>query len=367
MTKIDVSVHSAEAITATDCEDWTRLCSAHSQGHSPLLSIEFAKLIASVRPDVRFLLARQGGELVACMGIHLRPGGLARPVGAPFDDVCGPVIAPGVNLPPQELFALAGLRRFRANFSICLPERREDVPGVELPYVIDLRGGDAKTYHDTQRAAHPKRFKNFRRLASKMARERGELILEWGEPDARLGQLRAWKSAQFEREGLVDITTATYGARVLDAVAGARGTSETDVDGFMVSLMCGDALIAGHFGVRRGRHFHPWLSAYDPEFSSYGPGTVLLLYILSHLGQMGLETYNLATGHGAYKKYFAHSGVAVAPLAFNVEIPTGTSAIARLRRRIDHIATCEPGFAQRAKGLGLAIRRRGVPASSVPD
>ncbi len=363
-------------LSDADAADWRALCDAHTHYSSPLLGPHFARLIASVRTDVRFLLVREGGALVLAMAVHKRPFGLARPVGAPFSDLSGPVLAQGFVPDMADILRRAGIAAYRAD---AVPDPWQALVSgpdgdSEPAWVISLGDRTPADYLEACRSANPKRLKNFRRLDRRLDETHGPIMVNHGPASPQtLAQLLAWKSTQFQAEGLVDVISATESRNILKAAARASGAG---IEGYMVALMAEGRLYAGHFGVRNGAHFHPWISAYDPEFSESGPGVLLLFNVIKSIGEMGLESYNLAGGHDHYKKYFALDQIPVKRLNLTAPGLAGgiqaagyrswdligarneSSAAARLRRRLDHIATCERGLLQRASGLAYAVAKR---------
>ncbi|MEO0818191.1 MAG: GNAT family N-acetyltransferase [Pseudomonadota bacterium] len=372
---LEVTAKSVDALTPSDIARWDELRSALPQGISPLFSPRFTLAVGRVRKDVRILMAQRGDRMEACLAIHARPFGFARPLGAPFDDVAGPLVAPDSTLTAETLIAEADLGSYKAQNAIS-PEG-EAAADAGSAYVIDVRGQQGEAYLEARRKSYPKRFKNFRRLKNKLEREHGDVVFEWGRPDvADLDQLLRWKREQFLRDGLLDITSATHSRAILNEIASIAPEDPTEFGGFMTVLRCQGELIAGHFGVREGGHFHPWVSAYRPEFADCAPGMVLLKWIIRSMGDMGLETYHLASGHGHYKKYFATPSAAVAPLTAIAPGIRGTlhrvrhgvsnalagssetSPGARLIRRMDHIAVCEPKPVARTREFAYALMRR---------
>ncbi len=369
-----------ETLGARDLDDWRRLCEGDRDLASPLLGPGFAALVAGQRDDVRIILARRDERLIGVLGVHKRPFGHARPIGAPFNDYCGPVVAPGEDVCLPAMLAAGGQSSYHAPSAVIAPERlgKVSLEGEDQAYVIQLDGRTPEAYIEEFRSQHAKRHKNFRRLLRQLERsDEGELKLVWGPPDrAQLARLLDWKSAQFRRDGLVDVTSATHSAQVLQAAARLRADDDNELHGFMISLMLGDTLLAGHFGVREGRHFHPWIAAFNPEYSEHAPGILLIYKAVSVMDQIGLETYDLSGGHDHYKKYFA------APLRRTLNIrassgdalgavgalqragwraiggSAGEGAGARLRRRLDHIGACEPGFSARIGEFVTALRKR---------
>ncbi|WP_084399977.1 GNAT family N-acetyltransferase [Henriciella aquimarina] len=363
-------------LTAADLDKWRMLCRTHETYDSALLQPEFAYLVACVRDDVRIALYETNERLDAVLAIHLRPDGLARPLGAPFSDYSGPVFHPSSQLVLPDMLSAAGIAAYDAPATpdpwsrIDPPADMLEQPESEDSHVIRLNGVSPATLLETQRAAHPKRFKNFRRLASQIQRDIGELQLSWGRPDeTTLETLLAFKSEQYRASGYVDLTTATQSRRLLQAVA----TSE---HGFCLSLKVKDTLVSGHFGVKVGTAFHPWIAAFNPAFGHYSPGNLLLLNALQSLDRMGIETYDLANGHDHYKKYFANASRPAKPVfatghglrawrhTLNRKVwkLAGANApfslTARLKRRMDQIAVSEFAVLPRLHAFGYALMSR---------
>lgn len=357
---------------------WQSICASHPTYQTPLLSPEFAQMIGRIRPDARTILARNDDQLVACLGIHMRPVGFARPIGAPFADVSGPVFAPGYQLSIEDLVNMAGIHSYRADHTILqpglpIPESQD----LKTSYIIAPGERSAEEYLEERRAAHPKRFKNMRRLRRKFESDIGPLTFHWGRPNkVHLEQLLKWKSDQFLADGFLDLSNTTHSKDILTAAAQTTGETVTDFGGFMTWLCAGDQLAAGHFGVRKGAYFHPWISAYNPDFQLYMPGVQLLRRAVEASSDMGLGAYDLAGGHGHYKKYFAEDGRETYPLhycdksAFGLYQKTkyaawnllgarnDTGVAARMRRRLDHIACCEHAILPRVREFGYAVAKR---------
>lgn len=366
-------VRTAE-LSEGDVRDWHALQESNRLYASPLLSPDYARLVASFREDVRVLIARDdAGALVGILGLHKRPMGLSRAIGAPFDDLSGPLIARGSGLGSADFIAACGLQAYRAEASLD-PDAE---PGDSSSYLIEAGETSDIERLEARRALHPKRFKNFRRLSRKLDADMNGVDLRWGAPDpARLAQLLAWKRAQFLEDGLVDLTCATHSGQLLQAVAHTPSPDGQALGGYMVELVCRERLLAGHFGIVLNGHFHPWISAYDPALGDYAPGIILLYRLLEHFSETGLKSYNLASGHDHYKKYFAEPVIPTRPLHVYAQSPVGmaqglgervwgllgtreeTAAGARLRRRLDHLAACEPGLGARVSGFIYAVRKR---------
>ncbi len=369
-----------DALSDAQLQAWQALCDVDPSASSPLLGPDFASLVAALRADVRIILATRKGELVAVLALHKRPFGHARPIGAPFCDYSGPVVAPGEAVSLPDMLSAAGVATYHAPTAITAPDRLGHVAceGEDEAFVIRLNGRTPDAYIEHFRGQHAKRHKNFRRLLRQLERDHeDELKLIWGAPDRdQLDQLLAWKSDQFRRDGLVDVTAAPNSCAILRAAADLQPGDQGRLHGFLICLMLGDTLLAGHFGVRQGADFHPWIAAYNPDFSENAPGILLIYRAIEQIEEIGLETYDLSGGHDHYKKYFAE------PLRRNWNIRAQSGGLmaglggiqrsawklagsadeqglaARLRRRLDHIAACEPRLGARVGEFVTAVRKR---------
>lgn len=361
-------------LTPADIRSWNALLAQDEAYDSALLTPEFAGLVSSIRDDVRILLLHNGNLLEGILAFHKRPGGLARPLGAPFSDYSGPVIRNGSHIKLTDLLSLAGVPAFEsaAMVGTARSAARDDETSPDDSHIIRPAPLTGEQFLEQQRSLHAKRFKNFRRLHKQFEREIGPLKFNWGRPSSNeLETLLALKSDQFLESGYVDLTQATESRALLSAVASSEHA-------FMTSLTLDDTLVSAHFGFKCGKRFHPWISAYDPQWSSYSPGILLLLDVLKHWEALGVETYDLAGGHDHYKKYFANaarpnrevfaaSGTLAGwhrKLRHGFWIAAGAnregSIAGRLKRRMDQIAACEISTTDRLREFTRAVISRTV-------
>ncbi|MEL7447542.1 MAG: hypothetical protein AAGK02_17360, partial [Pseudomonadota bacterium] len=214
-------------LSEADVEAWNALCDGHADYGSPLLRPGFAMMIAARRSDVRVALFEKNDRIVGVFAYHLRPGRFARAVGTPFADYSGPVLSRDAELSPVDILSLADLSAYRFA-GIPDPWQVFDnyIDEDDETFVVDLSKVSADEHLEAQRAAHPKRFKNFRRLRSQVERQQGVLELIAGRPDeGTLGVLLGWKSAQLTDSGLLDVTRSGGAGDVLQTIA-AQETSE---------------------------------------------------------------------------------------------------------------------------------------------
>lgn len=358
-------------LSETDISTWRMLCASRPEFASPLMGPDFALAVGKVRPDARVTVWRWPGRTAGFLAYHRRPGSYARPIGAPLSDYHGLVAEQGLDA--DEAMAVAGLSVYRftgltdpnSAFAGCGAVQRES-------FVIELET-TAEAYLEALRAASPKRFKNYRRLDHKLDREVGELSIRGADRDqAAFDTLLRWKREQLARTGAHGFLNADWTQGLLQSLFERQ---EGDFQGLMVNLYAGDRLVAGHFGIRRGGVYHPWIASTDPDLAAWSPGQVFLGRAIAAMPEMGLTTYDLGPGHEHYKRPYALTtrmigeGVAtaanlggraaqVSEQAWSLAGAHGQGPVGRLRRRLDIIASSELSFTGRARGLAQAIGAR---------
>ncbi len=166
-----------------------------------------------------------------------------------------------------------------------------------------------------------------------------------------------------------DFLRAAWTRRLLKRLFDAR---EGTFQGVMFSLYAGESLVCGHFGVRLGEHFHPWIGASDPELRAHSPGMIHQWMAIEAMPALGLRTYDLGPGFDHWKRMFAQSALPVNAGLATAQSPAGRlasscdkvwslpplsriEAAGRLRRRLDQIAVTELTLGGRVHGVVNAI------------
>lgn len=367
---IQAEVRHPSSLSPKDAYVWQAYCAATPAFRSPLLGPEFAQLVGRVRDDTRVAVFRRAGQTLGFLAFHHRRGETARPIGAPFSDYHALITAPGAALSAGEALAAAHIGAFRFNALVDPAGSFPDIQPSELTgHVLELEGS-TEDRHAALKAANPKRYKNWKRLQSKLEREYGELELRPGAvSQADLDQLICWKRDQYHRSGLHDVLRPDW-ARALHQCAFEQRDGE--LRGVLTTLHAGGRLVAGHFGVAAHGVHHTWLSAMDPDCASAGPGQVLMLMLPEVMSQLGLQTYDLGPGYTHYKAPFCTGEVTVGEGLAVADGPAGFAArrvedawtvagahrievVSRIRRRMDNIAAAEISLAGRVRGMVEAL------------
>ena len=343
-----------------------------------MFSHAFALAVAAVRADVQVAVFRQSHAAIGFLAVHRRRGGLARPIGAPFSDYQGIVSKGAIGLSGPQLLERAGLGAIRFNglvdpFGLFAGSNF----GVQDAYAIELKG-DPEAYLEAIRAASPKKFKNYRRLEHRLEREIGPLrLVAEDRSQEAFDAILTWKSEQFVRTGIQDVLRPVWVRQMMQSLFETR---QGAVTGLMVGLYAGETLVAGHFGIRQGAVFHPWIASANPDLAAVSPGQLFLSHAIRAMPTLGLTIYDLGPGHDHYKRPYASvrrelaTGLALAAGARGRMAGAGErawsasglgrlAALDKVRRRLDHIAAIDPSAAGRVRGVIEAVqgvRKRGL-------
>jgi CelD/BcsL family acetyltransferase involved in cellulose biosynthesis len=362
-------------LPACEREAWMDFCAATPAFRNPLLGPHFAEAVARRRDDAFVAVFRRHGRTVGFLPHHRRPSGFARPMGAPFCDYHALVTEPGLRLDGAKALADAGLTLFR--FSTLIdPYGCFDAVSAcpQEGFVMRVGPAGPEAYLEDLRATNPKRAKNWRRLENKLEREVGPMELAAPDHDQdAFDTLVRWKRRQLTRCGMHDFFRPAWTLGLMQDLFEQR---HGPFQGLMLTLRAGGRLVAGHFGVRLNGHFHSWISSIDPEMGAVGAGNTLLLHAIKAMPALGLNAFDMGPGHAHYKEPFctaripavagvAVAGVAVAEgagagMAYSLDKALSLAArrsepVARLLRRLDHIAAIELSMGGRLLGVAQAV------------
>jgi hypothetical protein len=195
----------------------------------------------------------------------------------------------------------------------------------------------------------------------------------------------AWKRLQLARTGLHDFLRPAWVGALMQLLFQTSGAAtDRGFGGLTINLYAGDHHVAGHFGVRLGGWYHPWIGATAPELEAYGAGFVHQWKAVEAMGSLGLHTYDLGSGSDHWKRMFTADAVEVATGLITAPTLGGRLARAgdrlwttppldrigvtgRLRNRLDQIAAIETAWSGRAQGvlaMAAALERRAASRRS---
>lgn len=357
-----------------DVSVWKSIISNDIALSSPFFEPVFTRVVSEVRDDVWIILGRENGELKLIWPIQ-KTGRVAEPVGAPFSDYHGPILAPGSEFDPEEMINAVGLNVLRMTGvhdpSCRLHEYAQEFDGA---FLVDVREG-AQAYFDKQRELYSRHAKKQRRIKRKMEREVGDISFEFDDrsPD-HFATLMSWKQRQYHETGRHNVLGPAWVQNMLRKLWESEDVS---CKGYLHTLTHEGRLVAAEYNLGNASTIHGWVPSYDPEFHSYSPGNMLQDFIIEGMEQYGLVFYDLGVSAGHYKKYYvdyqipvirgslrSHSVVSTISGANerlwlkleDAHIPKISHVMGQIRRRYEIIRSAEPSFSGRVAGVAKAAK-----------
>jgi CelD/BcsL family acetyltransferase involved in cellulose biosynthesis len=391
MNGLTVDILHPRALARDDLDAWRARQAAIPAFGNPLLGPDFAQAVGAVRKDARAAIWRDArGAPKAFFAYHRRPQGFGRPIGAPFCDYHAVIGGDDLGLDPTAILAGAGLKAFRLS-GLVDPFKVFSADDVALQtayrIVLDRHAPPEDAglaYLERLKASSANRFKNFRRYSKRLEQAFGpvRLVPQDLDPSA-FDRLLGWKRQQLARTGLHDFLRPAWIQALMRRLFETPG-ADTPAQGFsglMISLYAGDHHVAGHFGVRLGSWYHPWIGATAQDLESHGAGFV---HQWKAVEGLGLHTYDLGPGSDHWKRMFTADVIEVGTGLIAAPTLAGRLARAgdrlwstppldriglagRVGSRLDQIAAIEPAWSGRARGvlaMASAVERRAASRRS---
>ena len=267
---------------------------------SPFFAPEFAEIVARAGCDIQLALIKISGETLGIFPFERRRLNLSGPVGRYLSDYHGLIANSGLKIDTRALLRACGLAAWdyahvptsQEAFSSSHREGHQRSP------VIDLSNG-YPAYVQERREAGTELLKKNGNLLRRLEREVGQLRFSThcGDRDT-LATLVKWKTEQFRRNGWRDLFSIPWVRSVIEQI---HATQTFGFAGMLSTLHAGDRLVAVHFGMRSVSEWHYWFPAYDPSFSRYSPGVMLLLKMAEAAPSIGITKIDLGCGEHSYK------------------------------------------------------------------
>lgn len=284
---------------------WSELQRADPETDSPYFRPEFTLAVADIRDDVRIGVVETADGPIGFFPFQASRLGAGRPVSGRLSDYHGLIARTDLGLTAPQLLRACGLRSWSFDH---LPASQAIFGGnwiatAESPW-LDLSNGFEA--YLAERQAKTADVKGVPAKMRKLERDYGPISIELISDDRAVFQtLLSWKSEQYQRTGLSDVFAYEWTGRLVERIWKDRSESFA---GWLSTLRVGDRLVAAHFAMRSFGTLHSWFPGYDPEFSKYSPGS-LLLYEMARLGSAaGVTKIDLGKGTERYKLAFANGG-----------------------------------------------------------
>jgi CelD/BcsL family acetyltransferase involved in cellulose biosynthesis len=322
----------------------------------PFLSPEFARAVSRVQPDAHVAVLAGREATTGFFPFERRRFGVGVPIGGWLSLSQGLVHAEGASWDARKL--LSGCRLAAWEFDSLITDQKPFQPyhagQVPVP-MIDLSRGFGAYYAGLQ-VRSPRSCRELDRKIRKFGREVGEVRIA---PDARdadmLRMLMTWKSGQYRRTGHVDTFERPWVAELLRDLLETRSEHMT---GMLSVLYAGDQPVAAQFGLRAGNLFHGWFTTYDPRFSRYSPGLILIKKMAEGFAAAGIDLIYMGRGSSIYKDAMKSRDVYVAEGVATSRSVLGVAHRTRISssRRVTGAVNAHPGLLKGARRIRRLVR-----------
>jgi len=293
---MNVSVLTADQLTADHLAAWRVLQSADPALRSPFFCPEFTQAVARVRDDVRVAVVDSDSGPRALFPFQQAARRRAVPIGFPFSDYHGVIAAADLRWTPVELLRGCGLSAYDFRYVPIEQSQfaefetlREESPAIDLSdYQVGSKEG---------------------RKLRKLGREVGEVcFLPHTNDRGAVEQLIRWKRQRFRQTGVSDQFKDDWIRRLLFEL---QGVDEPAFEGRLSALYAGERLVAAHLGVRSADVWHWWFPAFDADLGKYSPGLLMLLELIKRAQAEGFREFDFGVGDEGFKHRLANSSIPV--------------------------------------------------------
>jgi CelD/BcsL family acetyltransferase involved in cellulose biosynthesis len=295
----------ASKLSAKEVEIWDGLCRKNPHLASPFLSPHYTRALGAVAPHVFVCVLTRAGDPVGFLPFQFRTRfhrllRTAGPPGHEMTDCFGVIAEPGTGIDERELLKLADLHAL--TFSHLDETQLEyGLPGEapETGYMMHLNSEESNW--QALRRTHKKFARHTEQGERQAERDLGPLRFTPVESDWRPGleNLVKYKERQYRETGKNSVFAVAWRRQLLEKLAACR---EATCTGMLSTLYAGDTWLASHFGLRSGGILHYCFPVYNPEFSRFGPGRLLLKALIDNARELKLTLIEYGAGEALYKR-----------------------------------------------------------------
>lgn len=303
---LKISILAAHELSDDLDSVWQDLALSRPELGSPFYQPGFARIIGQQALDLRLAVIEHDGRVCGFFPHHRDRWGRLSSAGYILNDYHGVILEKRAEVAPEALLRACGGRYFAFDHLPLSQSTFAHHVRFETSSPIMQLDGGIEAYRKRLSALAGKNsagiFQSVGNARRRIERDIGPLRLEMNSRDpAAFERLIALKSQQF---------LSTLGSNPL-AFPWIRGTLDQvfatqagPFSGLLSVLYAGDQLVACHLGLRQADQCHIWFITYDPAFSAYSPGLLLLMGMAEAAQGEGLNLFDLGRGTQPYKLRF---------------------------------------------------------------
>lgn len=313
---IQIRLTRPQMLAPAELALWDRLQREQPDFESPYFRPEFTQAVAGVRDDVEVAVIEENGRPAGFFPFQRSPLNLGKPVGGRLNDFHGVLLPRGFRIDARQLLRATRLASWDFDHLVGdQPSLGAFQTRTDESAFIDISHGFA-AWCEERKKAGTEVVRKTQSRERKFEREIGPLQFELrtARPDQVLDTLIAWKVAQFERTGFMNLFAFPWTGRLLRNLM----TGNAALTGMLSALWHGDQPIAVSYRLCSFHIAHEWFITYNHDYSTYSPGMVLMLKVLAAAPEQGIKRLHLGSGDQRFKESLA-----------NGNVPVGVGAIER--------------------------------------
>ena len=298
-------------LTAAEIAAWEQLGATVAHLASPFLSVHYTRAVAASGLDVRVCIIYRDGQVRGFLPyqVHNRVCSwlrAAEPVGAEMTDYVGLIAEPDLRVTSAQLLKLARLN-YLSFTHLDEPQLgyglRAEQPRIGLRIRLDQT---AEQPLDALLAERNKYRKDTERRARQLVKEVGPIRFELDVRQQRhelIEQLIARKRAQYQRTNARDALEDGWKTQLLHQLSDLQFPT---CRGLLSTMSAGDDWLAIHFGIIGNGVLQYWLPVYNPAFSKYAPGRLLIHSVIESSRAAAIHTIDRGEGDTPSKRELAN-------------------------------------------------------------
>ncbi|QDU81313.1 hypothetical protein Pla110_30540 [Polystyrenella longa] len=297
---MQVELLAASLLSAAHLRVWANIVEQNPELHNPFFRPEFTQFIAELRSRIEVAIIRDGHQIVGFFPFRRVSPLVGQPVGGRLSGAEGLICRQNVDVSLEELLERVHLTSW--DFDQVPEEQTDFAPHTfsttEAHYIDLTEGYDA--YCQLKKESGSKRICKLNSTGRKLEREHGEVEfrLHDNRPEL-LEKLIDFKSKQFQETHYTNVFNFDWTQQLL------RELCETDhltLRGRLSSLSVAGKPIAISYALQSNKVLHGWFTTFDPEFSKYSPGSLLILRIAEAAAKSGITCFDLGPGEQIFKQ-----------------------------------------------------------------
>jgi len=295
-----------DELSARDLNAWVDLFPSNALSSTLFMHPDFCRLVHRIVSPVEVVVLEDQGRIVGVVplaraqGLTGRIRGYGQVAQEISDGFCFPVEDAYVDTLGSALLKAGVWSIFVTHFTVGRRIPNVNMGAVTKTYAVRSAVGMGNLW-DQLKERSKKFWSDTERCVRRLNEFSGGYQFHWNSPaperdlailiDLKLEQYRRtnqYKAPLFQKDlqellkALVMMPTGKFSAP-------------------LSVLYCGDKLVAAHLGLSGGGRLHYWFPVYDPAYSKYSPGKILLSEVMKHSEAQSVAIIDFGEGYADYK------------------------------------------------------------------